>query len=170
MVNNSGTFEDRTDDLIGPEMPFMVSSISAADDNGDGLLDVHLSTCGPQESIHNFTASKTPIWAKQYLSAGELASFKNELSETHVYLRRPGPPNLLLVNIGGGAFEVAKENAQLQLWRQSFQATWNDFDRDGDPDLYVANDYGSDEFLRNDLPDGFTNITEESGIAVDIDL
>ncbi len=72
----------------------------------------------------------------------------------------------MLVNVGGGAFEVAKENEQLQLWRQSFQATWNDFDRDGDPDLYIANDYGPDNLLRNDFPDGFTDITQESGIAI----
>ncbi len=166
LVNNSGTFEDRTEELIGADLPFMISSISAADYNGDGLLDVHLSTYGPLENIHLFTADKSPEWAKQYLSEAEQAEFKKELTETHVYLRRPGPPNLLLVNAGDGAFEVADENEQIQLWRQSFQATWNDFDNDGDPDLYIANDYGPDNFLRNDFPNGFTDITEDSGIAI----
>ena len=166
LVNESGKFEDRTEELIGPDLPFMISSISAADYNGDGLLDVHLSTYGPLENIHNFSADKSPVWAKQYLTEQEQAAFKNELSETHVYLRRPGPPNMLLVNTGNGAFDVASENQQLQLWRQSFQATWSDFDNDGDPDLYVANDYGPDNFLRNDFPNGFTDITEESGIAI----
>ena len=166
LLNNSGTFEDRTDELIGVEMPFMISSISAADYNGDGLLDVHFSTYGPLEHIHLFSANESPIWAQQYLSAKEFSTFKKQLAETHAYLRRPGPPNLLLVNVGGGAFDVARENEQLQLWRQSFQATWNDFDRDGDPDLYVANDYGPDNFLRNDFPNGFTDITDVSGIEI----
>lgn len=165
-VNESGKFEDRTEELIGPDMPFMISSISTADFNGDGLLDVHLCTYGPLESIHNFSADKTLVWAQQYLTEQEQADLKDELSETHVYLRRPGPPNMLLVNTGKGAFELAAANAQLQLWRQSFQATWNDFDNDGDPDLYVANDYGPDNFLRNDFPKGFTDITEESGISI----
>ena len=40
-VNESGKFKDRTEELIGPDLPFMISSISAADYNGDGLLDVH---------------------------------------------------------------------------------------------------------------------------------
>ena len=166
LVNESGKFVDRTEELIGPDLPFMISSISAADYNGDGLLDIHLSTYGPLESIHNFTAKKLPIWARQYLSEDEYAAFKNQLSETHVYLNRPGPPNMLLVNSGDGAFDVASENEQVQLWRQSFQATWSDYDNDGDPDLYVANDYGPDNFLRNDFPNGFTDITEDSGIAI----
>jgi hypothetical protein len=166
LVNNSGTFEDRTEELIGADLPFMISSISAADYNGDGLLDVHLSTYGPLESIHKFTANDSPIWAKQYLSEEEHAEFKKELPKTHVYLNRPGPPNMLLVNAGNGAFQVAKENDQVRLWRQSFQATWNDFDNDGDPDLYIANDYGPDNFLRNDFPNGFTDITKDSGIAI----
>jgi len=165
-VNNSRTFEDRSEELIGADLPYMISSISAADYNGDGLLDVHLCTYGPLENVHHFTAEKSPVWAQQYLSEEEHAAFKKELAETHVYLRRPGPPNMLLVNNGHGAFEVADENEQVRLWRQSFQATWNDFDNDGDPDLYVANDYGPDNFLRNDFPNGFTDITEDSGIAI----
>ena len=166
LVNESGKFEDRTEELIGSDLPFMISSISAADYNGDGLLDIHLCTYGPLENIHRFTGDEPPVWATQYLTEEEQAAFTKELPETHVYLRRPGPPNMLLVNTGNGAFDVAKENEQIQLWRQSFQATWTDFDNDGDPDLYVANDYGPDNFLRNDFPNGFKDITRDSGIAI----
>jgi len=166
LVNNSGTFVDRTEDLIGTEMPYMIASISAADYNGDGLLDVHLTTYGPLEIFLRFSDGQTPVWSQRYLNEEETSAFKSELDETHVYLDRPGPPNMLLVNTGGGAFDVAQENEQIRLWSQSFQATWNDFDSDGDPDLYVSNDYGSDNFLRNDFPDGFTDITQEAGIAI----
>jgi hypothetical protein len=34
--------------------------------------------------------------------------------------------------------------------RYSFAAAWEDFDNDGDQDLYVANDYGRDNLYRND--------------------
>ena len=35
--------------------------------------------------------------------------------------------------------------------RHSLAAAWHDFDLDGDPDLYVANDYGANQLYRNDL-------------------
>jgi len=48
-------------------------------------------------------------------------------------------------------------------YHNSFQASWADFDLDGDQDLYVANDYAPDQFFRND--DGtFVDITSGSGI------
>ena len=164
-VNDNGTFVDRTKDLIQTDLPFMVSSISAADYNGDGLLDVYFSTYSPLENMHRFSDETMPIWAKQYLSNQERDDFAKRMAESHIYLGRPGPPNLLLQNAGDGAFKVAPQNRQLQLWRKSFQATWNDFDFDGDPDVYIANDYGPDNFLRNDMPDGFTDVTQESGLG-----
>ena len=46
--------------------------------------------------------------------------------------------------------------------RFSFAAAWEDFDNDGDQDLYVANDYGRDNLYRND--DGqFQDIAAEAG-------
>ena len=39
-----------------------------------------------------------------------------------------------------------------------------DFDQDGDVDLYVANDFATDNLLRNDGNAGFTDITDAIGI------
>jgi hypothetical protein len=72
---------------------------------------------------------------------------------------------MLLVNRGNGNFEPAPENKTVGLWRNSLQATWGDYDRDGDPDLYVANDWGPDNLLRNDGAAGFADVTKESGIT-----
>ncbi len=33
--------------------------------------------------------------------------------------------------------------------RYSFAASWEDYDNDGDPDLYVANDYGRNNLYQN---------------------
>jgi hypothetical protein len=47
--------------------------------------------------------------------------------------------------------------------RYSFSAAWEDFDNDGDPDLYVANDFGRNNLYRND--DGmFTDIAADAGV------
>ena len=70
---------------------------------------------------------------------------------------------MLLVNRGGGRFELAPENATVGLWRNSLQATWGDYDQDGDPDLFVANDWAPSNLLRNDGAAGFTDVTAEAG-------
>ncbi|MCH8921774.1 MAG: VCBS repeat-containing protein [Planctomycetes bacterium] len=55
-----------------------------------------------------------------------------------------------------------KENS-----RWSFAASWEDYDNDGDADLYVANDFGRNNLYRNDLAsDGgrsFTDVAASAG-------
>lgn len=51
--------------------------------------------------------------------------------------------------------------------RHSLAASWHDYDLDGDPDLYIANDYGQNQLYRNDVRDGsrlFSEIANEIGI------
>jgi hypothetical protein len=76
-----------------------------------------------------------------------------------------GPPNVLLVNRGGGRFEIAPENSTVGLWRNSLQATWCDYNQDGRPDLYIANDWGPAVLFRNDGPAGFKDVTSELGLT-----
>ena len=71
-------------------------------------------------------------------------------------LDQVGPPNVLLVNRGGGRFEVAPESSTVGLWRNSLQATWGDYNEDGWPDLYVPNDWGLNVLFRNDGPAGLS--------------
>ncbi len=47
--------------------------------------------------------------------------------------------------------------------RFSFAASWEDYDNDGDPDLYVANDYGRNNLYKNN--DGkFDDVAPELGV------
>jgi hypothetical protein len=52
--------------------------------------------------------------------------------------------------------------------RYSFAPTWEDYDDDGDPDLYVANDYGRNNLYRNDRDEfgnvHFTDVAAEAGV------
>ena len=77
----------------------------------------------------------------------------------HLIYDAPGPPNVLLHNLGDGRFA-----ATAAVWRNTLQATWADYDRDGDPDLYLANDFAANNLLRND-GGTLVDVTAESGAA-----
>ena len=63
-----------------------------------------------------------------------------------------GGPNMLLRNDGDWKFTDATQPAGLDNnnRRWSFAASWEDYDADGDFDLYVANDFGRNNLYRND--------------------
>ncbi|MDG2125543.1 MAG: VCBS repeat-containing protein [Verrucomicrobiales bacterium] len=81
-----------------------------------------------------------------------------------------GGRNLLLGNHGSFRFSdvTAKCNLDQNNMRWSFSASWEDFDNDGDQDLYVANDFGRNNLFRNDqTADGstfFTDVAAGSGV------
>ena len=47
--------------------------------------------------------------------------------------------------------------------RFSFAASWEDYDRDGDPDLYVANDYGRNNLYQNNAGK-FIDVSQKLGV------
>lgn len=63
-----------------------------------------------------------------------------------------GSPNALLRNEGNWRFtDVTKQSGMDDNNRRfSFAASWEDYDNDGDMDLYVANDFGRNNLYRND--------------------
>ncbi len=65
---------------------------------------------------------------------------------------RNGPPNHLLRNdLPAGFMDVTAEvGLDANNDRFSLAASWADYDADGDPDLYVANDFGRNNLYRND--------------------
>jgi hypothetical protein len=152
-----------------------VVSMSAADFNGDGLLDVYLCTyraaAPPSASPAGGVARVEEgafDWPDEFFTPELAREFRRRLAENKkqkggTVLDQVGPPNVLLVNRGGGRFEPAAENATVGIWRNSLQATWGDYDQDGDPDLFIANDWAPSNLFRNDGGAGFKDVTEEAG-------
>ena len=73
--------------------------------------------------------------------------------------------NHLLANLGDWRIEDVTEAAGLDVNNQrfSYAASWEDFDNDGDLDLYVANDFGRNNLYQNN--DGrFTDIAANAGV------
>jgi Flp pilus assembly protein TadD/peroxiredoxin len=79
---------------------------------------------------------------------------------------RDGPPNFLLHNEGNATFRDRTEAAGLNVDndRYSFACAWGDFNADGHPDLYVANDFGRSNLYRNNGDATFMSVSTEAGV------
>jgi hypothetical protein len=76
-----------------------------------------------------------------------------------------GHRNRLLRNEGEWTFKdvTAEVGLDQNNTRYTFSACWEDFDNDGDMDLYVANDFGRNCLYRNDTG-RFVNIAAQAGV------
>ncbi len=139
--NGAGKFTLRGG-FPGAPYPF---SLSAADFDSDGDLDIY--TC--------------------VYSAGDDALNRGFEADSPIPFddAENGGRNVLLANLGNFKFRDVTKQVGLDQnnTRWSFAAAWEDFDRDGDPDLYVANDFGRNCLYRNDAG-RFRNIAREAGV------
>jgi len=115
------------------------SSLAAADVEGDGDLDLYACSYWAPDA-----RDRTPF---PYHDANN------------------GSPNTLFRN--EGSFRFADATAETGLdennRRFSLAAAFEDFDDDGDPDLYVANDYGRNNLYRNE-GGRFRDVAAEAGV------
>ncbi len=177
---NTGAWFTEVKEAWTEDLPSLAVSMSAADFNGDGLLDFYICTYRPEalgDTDPNLmgggggggggSGNTGKKWPERFLSPADAAEYFRLHRETpHHFLDQIGPPNSLWVNRGGGKFERAAENSQIGIWENSLQATWADVDDDGDPDLYVANDFARDCLFRNDGTAGFVDVAEARGLNV----
>jgi len=150
--NDAGRFVDATADSLPSPPPILVTSLSAADYNGDGLLDVYLSTYGSDKQ-------------RALLSPDDRQLYDQQKKLRNDFLSRPGPPNVLLKNLGEGVFGRAGLDEIPSIAKRTFQSTWSDYDRDGDPDLYVSSDYAPNNLFQNDGKGTFVDVTAETSTA-----
>ena len=97
-------------------------------------------------------------------------SYYQGLDKYHVpvpyYDAENGPPNFLFRNHRDGTFRdvTAATGMNQNNHRFSLGCAWGDFNNDGWPDLYVANDFGKKNLYRNNGNGTFTDIAEEAGV------
>jgi hypothetical protein len=128
----------------GAPYPF---SLSAADFDSDGDLDLY--TCV-------YSANDDSLTGKRGFESGSPVPFNDAEN---------GGRNVLLANLGGFRFGdvTAEVGLDQKNTRWSFAAAWEDLDRDGDPDLYVANDFGRNCLYINENS-RFKEVAAEAGV------
>ncbi len=124
--------------LRGPD-PAEVGTLAAADPDLDGDLDV---------------------FACRYVAGGMIGAAPAPYHDA-----RNGATNLFWRNDGDRKFtECAKElGLEGDAPRFTLAALWLDDDEDGDPDLYVVNDFGRNQLLRNE-GGRFHDVAAELGV------
>lgn len=136
--NGEGVFE------IVAELPQarLAYSLAATDFDQDRDLDVYVCVYYAEKQ----TASELPI-------------------PMPIHDAKNGGRNILFRNDGGFTFRDVTDEVGLDVnnSRFSYAAVWDDFDNDGDDDLYVANDFGRNNYYRND-GGKFVETTAEIGL------
>ncbi len=176
LLNEGGVFVDRSNDLIDGSLPFLTSSVAAADVNNDGLLDLYVSSYAGDFAQRALNIRRYNARNKDWKNALEpfmeasdwkhLDALFDEIAPTNkYYTQRPGPPNRLLINQGEGRFKVDGESSVARIFRNTYQATFADYDGDGDQDLYCANDFAPNNMFRNNGDGTFTDATSETDTA-----
>jgi hypothetical protein len=141
--NEGGRFVEVTEKagLVtrGPAM-----SVCAADVNGDGLLDFFVC-------MYKDDSVEDP-------------RFSEEVPQV-VWNARDGVAKQLWINQGDGTFkeEAAKRGVADTGW--GLAAAFCDYDGDGHPDLYLANDYGEHKLYHNRGDGTFEDVSVKSGTS-----
>jgi Flp pilus assembly protein TadD/peroxiredoxin len=82
------------------------------------------------------------------------------------YDARNGPPNCLFHNEGDGNFVETTQSTGMNVSndRYGFACAWGDYNGDGWPDLFIANDFGTSQLYRNNGSGSFTTVSKEAHV------
>jgi hypothetical protein len=118
--------------------------MAAADFDNDGDLDIYLACYSRRGSAHDRRFLGRPVPYHDANNGGRNVLFRND---------RKGEFRDVTRAVG-----LDQNNR-----RFSMAAAWEDYDNDGDMDLYVANDYGRNNLYRNDQGH-FQDVAAEAGV------
>ena len=161
--NDDGKFTDVTNSHSDLSNQYMVSAISVADINRDGLLDLYLSTYGPSGDNKRVLQDRGD-GGFRFMTEEQRQTLAQHDAKATGYVDTAGPPNLVVMNRGEGKLESVAGDELIAQWHHSYQSAWADIDNDGDDDLYISNDFAQDAFLLNDTPQGAAELVFRDGL------
>jgi hypothetical protein len=172
-------FEDVTQKAgVGAEPGVWNLGATFVDVNNDGLLDIYVCRFNAPNLLYINQGDGTfkemaHAYGLDIKDSSVMAAFCDydrdgwlDVYITTNMLDNAASPNgqrgYLLHNNGNGTFTNVTEGAGITGESQSHSATWWDYDNDGWPDLYVANDYGVPDKLYHNNRDGtFTDTLDQ---------
>ena len=173
---------------LGLDVGRLAGGVVMDDFDGDGNLDLLVSSVGVDDQIHFFHNNGDGTFTDRTTESGLTgevgglnivsADFNNDGNLDFLILRGgwmgPGGhyPNSLLRNNGNGTFDDVTEEAGLLSYHPTQTATWFDYNGDGKIDLFIGNETSSTdtpqpcELYRNNGDGTFTDVAAESGLAL----
>ena len=149
-------FEDVTE-KAGVAVGGFSTGAAWADFDGDGKVDLFVS-----RYVH-FEMNNLPVFG----SDEKNCRFKGILVQCGPWGMQ-GESDFLFHNLGNGKFEDVSEKAGVNdpKHRYGLGVVWGDYDNDGWPDLYVANDAGPNYLYRNKHDGTFEDTAMLGGAAL----
>ena len=160
--NGGGYFAEFTNYL--PERSDASFDIELGDVNRDGSLDIVVANWAEQNRLYLnngagiFTDAALPS-DTDYSRDANLADVDGDL-DLDLFTANYFGQNRLYLNDGFGSFTDTTTNSLPPLMDNSVDAELTDIDRDGDPDLIVANYEQQNRFYLNDGSGVFSDITD----------
>jgi hypothetical protein len=156
--------------------------------DGDGLLDVMVTSIGLRDQMHFFHNNADGTFSDRTRQAGLIGltgglnlitgdynndGFVDVFVLRGAWMKEEGKfPNSLLKNNGDGTFEDVTEAARVLSFHPTQTAVWFDFDGDGWLDLFIGNETTPGgrphpcELYRNNRDGTFTEMAAAAGVAV----
>jgi enediyne biosynthesis protein E4 len=133
--------------------PRWASGAAFGDYDNDGLLDLYVA--------------RYAVWAPETDKKCPRPDGSPGYCVPTVY---DGDAGALYRNLGNGKFQdVSKRSGIERIRGRSLAVAWIDYDDDGKPDLYVANDLDPNHLIRNNGDGTFTDVAAIAGAAMGID-
>ena len=184
-----GTFKEVTEAVGIPRpYPAAASGVVFMDYDNDGWSDLFVTAVQGGERVFRNDGGKrfvdvteaTQVPDRVWGSMPVVADYDRD-GFLDVYVVRmgnhggaaPDPPydatngvrGTLLRNVGGERFEDVTKQAGVGSPGWDMAGAWGDYDGDGWPDLYVANEFGNNRLYHNDRDGTFSDVTMASGTA-----
>jgi tetratricopeptide (TPR) repeat protein len=151
--NGDGTFTERAVEAGLGGIERFWAGASWGDYQRDGYLDLHVAGYVRYDRLADPDAGVSLHYDVEEPASINPSAF-------------PPERNLLYRNNGNGTFtEVAVQAGVPGSKGRSLDAVWADFDQDGWPDLYVANDVSDNVLYRNEGDGTFSDISHAARVA-----